>query len=119
MQPAQQLGRQDLLVHIIQAQVIWICRVDGTPPWKAEWDGFALNMDRSVRAWQRFLFGADMERIVSYDTSDGRHFDSSVSEITRHVINHGTYHRGQLRAIAEQQGVEYPETDYILFCRER
>jgi uncharacterized damage-inducible protein DinB len=42
-----------------------------------------------------------------------------VSDIAAHVVNHGTYHRGQLRERAEADGLDdFPETDLILFFRQ-
>ncbi len=41
-----------------------------------------------------------------------------VSEITEHVINHGTYHRGHLRGLAEAEGISFPDTDLIVYLRE-
>ena len=37
----------------------------------------------------------------------------SPAEVLRHVVNHGTYHRGQVAALLKLHGVDYPETDYI------
>ena len=32
----------------------------------------------------------------------------SPAEVLRHVVNHGTYHRGQVAALLKLQGVEFP-----------
>ena len=38
----------------------------------------------------------------------------------QHVVNHGTYHRGQITTMLRQQGVAPPKsTDLITFYRER
>ena len=37
----------------------------------------------------------------------------SPAEVLRHVVNHGTYHRGQVAALLKVHGVDFPETDYI------
>jgi uncharacterized damage-inducible protein DinB len=64
------------------------------------------------------LLGADLQRVVSYISLQGVAYNNSVSEIVRQVINHGTYHRGQLRGIAGERGIEFPETDFIAYLRE-
>ena len=115
---ARSLGHEAVLLHIVEAQVVWLSRIENIPGWNASLDRLPLDIECSVRAWQRMLMGADLGRVVSYSTS-GAHYDNLVSEIARHVINHGSYHRGQLRGIASERGVEFPESDYILFCRER
>ena len=111
------MDRADILLHIVKAQVIWLTRIEGTPMWEPTLEEFPLHLDRSIGRWKRFLLGADLGAEISYTTSQGQHFDNKVSEIVRHVINHGTYHRGHLRGLAEERGVEFPETDYILFAR--
>ncbi|RTE08463.1 DinB family protein [Paenibacillus whitsoniae] len=45
--------------------------------------------------------------------------DTQFSEILRHVVNHGTYHRGQVTAILRQQGYAGVPTDYMFYMVER
>ena len=115
--PANAMAQQSILLHIVEAQVIWLTRIEGTQPWQPTLDEFALHLDRSIGRWKRFLLGADLGAVISYTTSAGDRYDSQVSEIVRHTINHGTYHRGQLRGIAGERGVDFPETDYNHFMR--
>jgi uncharacterized damage-inducible protein DinB len=37
----------------------------------------------------------------------------------QHVVNHGTYHRGQIATMLRQLGNKSQSTDLILFYRER
>jgi uncharacterized damage-inducible protein DinB len=39
--------------------------------------------------------------------------------IFRHVVNHGTYHRGQVASKLKRLGVEQPATDFIYFAFEK
>ena len=117
LEPAKALGQEEILLHVLQAQIIWLCRIEGTPTWDATLQDYTLHLDRSVGRWKRFLLGADLGQVISYVNSQGERYDNAVSEIVRHVINHGTYHRGHLRGIASERGIEFPETDYILFLR--
>jgi len=43
----------------------------------------------------------------------------SPAQVLRHVVNHGTYHRGQVAALLKLHGVDFPETDYISWQNER
>lgn len=117
VETAAALDRQDILVHILQAQIIWLCRIEGTPEWEASFDDYSLHLDRSIGRWKRLLLGAELGRVISYRNSRGEQYDNSITEIVRHVINHGTYHRGHLRGIAGEKGIDFPDTDYILFLR--
>ena len=115
---ATEMGQRDVLRHIVQAQGIWLSRVQGTPVWQVSEDDLTLQMERVNRSWKRVLLGADLHQSIPYETSRGEKFDNTIIEIVRHVINHGTYHRGQLRGIAGERGIDFPETDYIAFVRE-
>ena len=41
------------------------------------------------------------------------------SHTLQHVVNHGTYHRGQVVTMLRQLGAEAPTTDLIAYYRER
>ncbi len=43
----------------------------------------------------------------------------SPAEVLRHVVNHGTYHRGQVAALLKLHGIDFPETDYISWKNKR
>lgn len=45
--------------------------------------------------------------------------DTHFSEILQHVVNHGTYHRGNVTAMLRQQGYSGVPTDYMFFLVER
>lgn len=42
-------------------------------------------------------------------------FDTRFSEIVQHVVNHGTYHRGNVTAMLRQQGHAGVPTDYLFY----
>ena len=43
----------------------------------------------------------------------------SPAEVLRHVVKHGTYHRGQVGALLKMHGVYFPETDYTSWKNRR
>ena len=43
----------------------------------------------------------------------------SPADVLRHVVNHGTYHRGQAAALLKLHGVDFAETDYISWKNRR
>jgi uncharacterized damage-inducible protein DinB len=55
---------------------------------------------------------------VEYQNFAGQKFSSLLSDIITHVVNHGTYHRGQIARIIRESGVQPPSTDYIVFARQ-
>ncbi len=84
--------------HIRGANAVWLARVG------------AADFGGAVRA------GGTNRRVV-YRNSRGEPFEDALGEIIVHVANHGTYHRGQIRAELERAGAEFPETDWILWRR--
>ena len=104
-----------VLRHVLQSQRIWIERclgVESVRPWP---DDLEAALRTANEDWKELVRISDPEAFVTYDRNGKTHFET-IEQITRHVINHGTYHRGQLRAYAED--LEFPETDFILFIRE-
>ena len=60
----------------------------------------------------------DLTRLVHYQTSSGEEFTNRLDDLLHHLVNHGTYHRGNISAMLRQQGCPGHSTDYIYFLRE-
>lgn len=117
----QNLGRaHEILEHMVWAQQVWLGRV-GNPiehgqtnvPLSSVFEG--LN-----REWKRVVEERDLDEVIEYQTTSGSEHRNTLGEIAYHVVNHGTYHRGQLRGLAESEAFPgFPETDLIFFLREQ
>ena len=58
-------------------------------------------------------------RVLDYKTLDGRPFTSVFWEMLHHVVNHGTYHRGQVQTMLRQLGAAPARSvDLITYYRE-
>ena len=116
-------GVQGSLTHIYQGDAIWFDRLMGAPtgdlskytpsPGFSEW---LLLLDRYVK-WAEALTPAGWDRIVSYRNVKGEPFQTPVWQIVLHVVNHATYHRGQITTLLRQLGRAPVGTDLILFYR--
>lgn len=114
-----------LMAHIYAAQQIWLNRCNGLanaytvplwPNWQAE--EISPYVESTPEAWANFLTNADFAQCLTYKTSQGASFKSSVTEILTHVINHGTHHRAQIGQHLKLAGVDaLPPTDYIYWVR--
>lgn len=62
---------------------------------------------------------ADLARAIEYRLMSGKAFRSTFDDMFRHVVNHATYHRGQLATLLRQVGHKAPATDYILYRRDK
>jgi uncharacterized damage-inducible protein DinB len=59
----------------------------------------------------------DLEETVVYNNTKGQRFSNSIREIIYHIVNHGTYHRGNISAMIRQLGYQGISTDYIYYLR--
>ena len=94
------------------------------PVWSAEAQGKTAEELRRkfadvagmYRAWVERT--PDPEREIAIEPPHYGKMDTRLSEIVRHVANHGTYHRGNIAAMLRQQGYEGIATDYIFYLRD-
>jgi uncharacterized damage-inducible protein DinB/ketosteroid isomerase-like protein len=119
---------RDTLVHIMSAEWVWLSRWRGSSPaampegWKDlgltgiadEW----TELDRQLRRFVETLDASELDRIVSYRNLSGDAFRTPLSQMLRHVVNHSSYHRGQVATLLRQLGARAPATDLIAFYRE-
>ncbi len=106
--------------HILSASKIWLIRLDGIslpsmPQVQADEHSLIDLHDRWVDAVKRFDYG----HLVEYHNLLGEEYVRSFGDIARHVLNHGTYHSGQIRGLFGVQGFDFPETDFMGFSFER
>jgi uncharacterized damage-inducible protein DinB len=116
------------LGHIVSAEWVWLRRWLGeSPAAMPEWvtrPSVAELKDKlaAVEAERgSFLAGLseeDLDRVVSYRTLAGQAYSDPLGHLVRHVVNHSTYHRGQLVAQLRQLGQTPPNTDLIRYLRE-
>jgi uncharacterized damage-inducible protein DinB len=117
-----------LLEHVVGSDRIWLTRWQGKamttrPPFPASYDGkdFAAEWAKLAADEQRFLDswrGDQLDETLSYVNLKGEPKAFPWFDIFVHVVNHGTYHRGQLSHLLRDLGMTPPSTDYILFIEE-
>jgi len=115
-------------LHIWGAQYIWYRRMQGEslrqapmvaqPPAKAELlDGLL----QSSADFVTFVKSKDAHFLSSryqYTNMRGDHFEDAYEETLFHIVNHGSYHRGQLTNMLREVGVtKLPGTDLIHYLR--
>lgn len=81
----------------------------------------AEGLSNQDKLWQQWINNSPehaFNHVVAYRNSKREEFKQPVWEIILHVINHSTYHRGQIVTMMRNIGVtEIPGTDYVLFTR--
>jgi uncharacterized damage-inducible protein DinB len=121
---------RDTLVHIYSAEWVWLSRWRGISPSAPIAADAWPELGPLVAAWRdveagvrAFLDGAGedgLARVIEYKLISGQPGRSTFGHMLQHVVNHGTYHRGQITTLLRQLGAAPPKsTDLIAFYRER
>lgn len=55
--------------------------------------------------------------VIEYQTSNGTTQKSRFQDIICHLVNHGTYHRGNIASMIRECGYQGTSTDYIVYLR--
>ena len=113
-----------LFSHILSAQFIWLHRIQSLPPPPYElWKKYDLPqlhsmVEESASRWLAFVQENEtFDRILKYRNYTGDYFENNVEHIMMHLVNHGTYHRGQIAMLLRQKGYEPVNTDFITYDR--
>ena len=103
--------------HILSAGKIWLLRCQGESPIKMpEVAVTAEEIESATFQWITLLSETPVDREIRYRRTTGEELQLSLREIVLHVLNHGTYHRGELRGLCRARGDEdFPETDRYSF----
>ncbi|MDX2132205.1 MAG: DinB family protein [Planctomycetota bacterium] len=116
-----------LLPHVALARQVWMWRIRRTP-YQNPLDWFPGLTPQETRArlaevdasWGAYIAGLreeDLEQECLYTSSEGVTYVSTVGEILTHVLNHSTYHRGQVARLVRECGGQRASTDFILMSR--
>jgi uncharacterized damage-inducible protein DinB len=117
---------RDTLVHVFSADRAWLGRLEGQSPSRANASEFT-DLASLLEVWERVLTRwpsvveslGDPGRLIEYESFAGDPFTNPLGQIVRHVVNHGTYHRGQVATMLRQLGAQAISSDLISFYRER
>lgn len=128
LQSILQLPEKDkalyLFSHLIYAQEKWYNRVTKELP-DSEMPRFgpAINdneieqrWDESVGKWQILLNNpqTELEEYVVFQRPDSALMRAKLKDIIFQLNCHSVYHRAQIASIISSQGLQPPQTDYIV-----
>jgi len=116
---------RETLAHIVGVEWIWNRRLHGEnpteiPSWMRDASAPSLRAKLKEVAEEREQFLAavkDLEAAIDYRDMAGNPFTQKLADILQHIVNHSTYHRGQLTTMIRQVGVTPPRTDFLVFAR--
>jgi len=116
------------LTHLVGAEKMWLSRMAGTPD-KAMIRPEEVPTIADIReTWEKTGFATaqflgslsdkKLQETFGYLTSTGAQFTYRYSEALQHVVNHSTFHRGQVVALMRQMGHTPPDTGLTVFLRD-
>jgi uncharacterized damage-inducible protein DinB len=122
------------ILHIWDAELIWLKRLQGVnlTSWPSE--GFDGDRETLIAGWidncialKDFVEskGDDyLSIVIEYKNTAGKAYSNTVEEMLYHVVNHGTFHRGQIITMLRANGItqlgineETSSTDLITYLR--
>ena len=123
-------GIHGTLFHIMGAEEIWLKRWKGESPAsfnKAEdyptFDALTQHWDMVEHEMMGFVHMLktedDIRKEIVYRDLKGNEYAQPLYQLMQHLINHSTYHRGQVVTMLRQLGVKPTATDMVAFYRER
>ena len=120
---------RDTLAHIYGCEWLWLERFQGRSPSSLpdttkypdvkglgeSWGEFEPRLLNFVRG----LTQQDLDRTLEYKTLKFGVYRNPLWQSMQHLVNHGTYHRGQVTTMLRQLGAQPILTDLMHFYRER
>jgi uncharacterized damage-inducible protein DinB len=113
-----------LMSHVLSAQLIWLHRILYLPMpdyelWKQyPIEKLILMSEEASARWLRYVEEHDQfDTLLRYHNYIGHSYENKVEQIMIHLVNHGTYHRGQVAVLMREKGFEPINTDYITYDR--
>jgi len=134
--------------HIFAAEWIWLKRWTGESPvatqpvkgasfeaWKtlrsagapppvnlatvAELRAFCDSLHQERQEFIAELTEDRLQAAVNFKDMGGNAYSEPLAQLMQHVVNHGTYHRGQVTTLLRQAGAETISLDMLYFFREK
>jgi len=120
---------RDTLVHIWAVEWVWLERLQGRSPssfpdakdfrdlasLRPRW----AELEKSWLEYMSRLEQSELDEEIEYNTLSFGPSRDSRWQMMQHVVNHGSYHRGQVTTLLRQLGAKGVGTDLITFYRER
>ena len=120
---------RDTVAHIYGAELIWLERFQGrsplglpdvkqfqdVPSLKEKW----MDLEARLLAFVGGLTQEDLNRVLEYKTFNFGVYRNPLWQSMQHVVNHGSYHRGQVTTLLRQLDAQPILTDLMHFYRER
>jgi len=113
------------LVHMMNAEWIWLERWKGNSPTKwLPFDDFD-SVDAIRKHWAgitqeqhtfvEFLSPEGLQKTLKYNNARGQSCQAPLWLLLGHLVNHGTHHRGELTAMFALLDLPHKENDFYYY----
>jgi uncharacterized damage-inducible protein DinB len=119
---------RDTLAHLVAAEWVWLERWKGHSPTREDAKAFAAETfptlavveerwranERGVRDYLSRLTPEALAQPLTYTNLAGERWSYPLWQTLVHVVNHQTYHRGQVTTLLRQLGEPTVALDYLV-----
>jgi uncharacterized damage-inducible protein DinB len=114
---------RDTLEHLVAVEWVWLERWQGRsprgmPPWNLQTVAAVADrwrmVERDMRAWLSHLKQDDLNCPLTYTNTKGKQFTYPLGRTVMHLLNHQSYHRGQVTTLLRQLGAEALPVDLLV-----
>lgn len=116
---------KDTLVHLMSGEWIWLMWWQGKSPkamlapaefptqdaLRARW----AAIEREQAEFVGNVTDESLHQEIRFVDTQGGSYSYLLWLMMQHVVNHSTYHRGQVVTMLRQLGGEPPDTDFLMF----
>lgn len=120
-------GVRGTLTHVLAGEWIWLERFKGVSPPRSldesefpdvvalreRWRVVVQHRD----SWFDALPPAALHELVRYRSTEGKPYEAPLWQLVQHVVNHSTYHRGQVVTLLRLLGAKPAATDLVAWDR--
>ena len=114
------------LIHLVGAEIVWLSRWKGgkaplpdasefptLDSLRSKWSDVRDERDAFVAS----MSGEQLSESIEISSLSGESFSHTFAVMFRHLVNHSSYHRGQVVTLLRQLGRKPPGTDLIRYHR--
>lgn len=123
-QNASRISARTLLLtsHVLNAHAIWNARIEGKSQPFQVWEEHRVDRLKTIDEANHINTGRVLEeypldQVIAYRSGRGDSHRNNVREVFFHIINHSTYHRGQIATELRVAGLKPLASDYIFYKR--
>lgn len=84
------------------------------------YDQLKIRLKESAKWYTSYVSSYDkMDKLISFIFADGKQGSMTIDEILFHIINHGSYHRGNIAHALDLASVPHPIDGYGAYIHEK